>query len=96
VKDWGESVSELMFVKKITRNCTQYSLAWVFGSFRILLPFFQTSWRVGVLNSVIFNSFHNRVEFGTILEVLRNFGEVEPQTPPQVRHSTIVYIDFTV
>ena len=28
----------------------------------------------GVLNSAIFNSFHNRVEFGTILEGLRNFG----------------------
>ena len=43
-------------------------------SFRILLPFFRTSWCVGVLNSTIFNSFHNRVEFGTILEDLRNFG----------------------
>jgi len=32
------------------------------GSFRILLPFFRTSWGVGVLNSAIFNSFHNRVE----------------------------------
>jgi len=32
VKDWGESVSELMIEKKrtIARNCTQYSLAWVF------------------------------------------------------------------
>jgi len=44
------------------------------GSFRILLPFFRTSWGVGFLNSVIFNSFHSRVEFGTILEGLRNFG----------------------
>ena len=44
------------------------------GSFRILLPFFRTSWGVGVLNSAIFNSFQNRVEFGTILEGLRNFG----------------------
>ena len=44
------------------------------GSFRILLPFFRTSWGVGVLNSTIFNSFHNQVEFGTILEGLRNFG----------------------
>jgi len=45
------------------------------GSFRMLMPFFpQTSWGVGVLNSTIFNSFHNRVEFGTILEGLRNFG----------------------
>ena len=44
------------------------------GSFRILLPFFRTSWGDGVLNSSIFNSFHNRVEFGAILEGLRNFG----------------------
>jgi len=53
------------------------------GSFRILLPFFQISWGVGVLNSAIFNSFYNRVEFGTILEGLRNFGwgGVEPQPP---------------
>ena len=28
-------------------------------SFRILLPFFRTSWGVGVLNSAIFNNFHN-------------------------------------
>jgi len=42
--------------------------------FRILLPFFLTSWGVGVLNSAIFNSFHNQVEFGTILDGLRNFG----------------------
>jgi len=44
------------------------------GSFRILLPFFRTSCGVGVLNSAIFNSFHNRVEFGTILGGVRNFG----------------------
>jgi len=44
------------------------------GSFRILVPFFRTSWGVGVLNSAMFNSFHNRDEFGTILEGLRNFG----------------------
>ena len=43
------------------------------GSFRILLPFFRTSWSVGVLKSAISNSFHNRVEFGTNLEGLRNF-----------------------
>jgi len=43
------------------------------GSFRILLPFFRISWSVGVLNSAIFNSFHNQVEFGTILKGLRNF-----------------------
>ena len=44
------------------------------GSFRILLPFFRTSWGVGVLNSAIYNSFHNRVEFRTILCGLRYFG----------------------
>ena len=44
------------------------------GSFRIVLPFFRKSCGVGVLNSAIFNSFHNRVEFDTILEGLRNFG----------------------
>jgi len=44
------------------------------GSFRILLPFFRTSLSVGVLNSASLNSFHNRVEFGTILKSLRNFG----------------------
>jgi len=43
------------------------------GSFRILLPFFRTSWGVDFLNSEIFNSFHNRVEFDTILEGLWNF-----------------------
>jgi len=54
------------------------------GSFRILLPFFQPSWCVGVLNSAIFNSFHNRVEFGTILKGLRNFGGggLNPHNPP--------------
>ena len=36
------------------------------GSFRILLPFFRTSWGVGVLNSAIFNNFQNRFEFCTI------------------------------
>ena len=35
--------------------------------------FFRTSWGVGILNSAIFNSFQNRVEFGTILGDLRNF-----------------------
>jgi len=56
------------------------------GSFRILLPFFQTSRDVGFLNLAIFNSFHNRVEFDTILEGLRNLrggGGVEPPNPPR-------------
>jgi len=51
-----------------------------------LLPFYRISWGVGVLNSAIFNSFHNRVEFGTILESLRNFGGgfggLKPSNPP--------------
>jgi len=36
-------------------------------------PFFRTSWGVGFLNSAIFNSFHNRVDFGAILEGFRIF-----------------------
>jgi len=52
------------------------------GRFSILLLFFRTSWGVGVLNSAIFNSFHNGVEFGTILVGLWNFGGVEPPIPP--------------
>jgi len=47
------------------------------GSFRILVPFFRT----------IFNSLHNRGEFDTILEGLRNFGGgFKPSPPPSVRH----------
>jgi len=63
------------------------------GSFRTLLPFFLTSQGVGVLNSAIFNGFHNRVEFGTILEGLHNFGgggwdfsTPNPLPPSSVRH----------
>jgi len=50
--------------------------------------FFQTSWGVGVLNSLIFNSFHNWVQFGTILEGLRNLRGFEPPPPkpPSVHH----------
>ena len=43
--------------------------------------FFWTSWSVGVVNSAIYNNFHNQVEFGTILEGLRNFGEGEVEPP---------------
>jgi len=50
------------------------------GCFRILLPFFQTSWGDGILNSAIFNSLHSRVEFGMIFEGLRNFGGGIEQT----------------
>jgi len=44
--------------------------------------FFRTSWGVGVLNSAIFNSFHNRVDFGTILVGHRNFGGGEERFEP--------------
>ena len=43
----------------------------------------------GILNSAIFNSFHNRVEFGTILEGLGNFGGwgvLKTPNPPTVSH----------
>ena len=60
------------------------------GSFRILLPSSEHLGGAGVLNSGIFNVFHNRVEFGSILEGLRNFGGgFNPQTNPtplSVRH----------
>jgi len=62
------------------------------GSFRILLPFFRTSWGVGVLNTAIFNSFHNRVDFGTILEGLRNFGWGGGLKPPKPRRYVTVYV----
>ena len=63
------------------------------GGFRILLPFFRTSWGVGVLNSVIFNSFHNRVEFSMIFEGLPNFGGgFEP--PPPVHQCTETFFEL--
>ena len=73
--------TNLFFIANVKRLRTD-------GSFRILVPFFRTSWGVGVLNSAIFNSFHSRVEFGKILEGLRNFGGVEPppKHPTSVRH----------
>ena len=55
------------------------------GSFGILLYYFRISWGTGVLTSAIFNSFHNQVEFGTILEGLRNFGvggDLNTPNPP--------------
>jgi len=41
------------------------------GSFRILLPLFQTSWGVGLLNSIIFNSFQIGL---SLARFLRAFG----------------------
>ena len=69
------------------------------GSFRISLPFFRTSWGVGVLNSAIFNSFRNRVEFGTILEGLRNVGGgggFEPPKPPPLGTPLRCFISLVV
>ena len=42
---------------------------------------FRTSWGFGVLNSTIFNSFHNKIKFGTILEGLRNFASLNTENP---------------
>jgi len=52
----------------------------------------------GVLNSAIFNSFHNRVEFGTILEGLRNFGVggVVPPKRPSVRPCLVLFTTISV
>ena len=55
------------------------------GGFRILLPFFPNilgCWHPKFSNFL--TVFHIRVEFGTILEGLRNFSEgyLNPQTPP--------------
>ena len=54
------------------------------GSFRILLPFFWTSWGFGDLNSAIFNSFHKSgwvwYDFGGPSEFR---GGLTPQTPPR-------------
>jgi len=55
------------------------------GSFRILLPFFLTSWGVGALNSAIFNSFQNEVDFGLDFggpSEFRGGGGFKPLDPP--------------
>jgi hypothetical protein len=54
------------------------------GSFRILLFFFPPNiLGLGILNSAIFNTFHNWVEFGTILEDLWNLVRRGFETPPR-------------
>ena len=60
------------------------------------MPFFRTSWGVGVLNLPIFNCFHNRDEFGTISEGLRNFGGgfEHPKSPlgrPPTEHKRVIH-----
>jgi len=53
------------------------------GSFRILQPFFQISWDVVNLNSAIFISFHNWVDFGGPSEFVGGGGGfLTSQTPP--------------
>ena len=47
VKDWGESASDLMIVKKkkkerVTRDCTQYCLAWTF--YLLYMLYSNLSW----------------------------------------------------
>jgi len=74
------------------------------GSLRILLPFFPNilgCWLPKFSN--FFNSFHNRVEFGTILEGLRNFGGgggLNPPKPFSPRYATdcdsIVFAFYTI
>ena len=54
---------------------------------QVILEFyclFQASWGVGVLNSEIFNTFHNWVKFDTILEGVFGIsgGGFEPPKPP--------------
>ena len=63
------------------------------GSFGILLYYFRISWGTGVLTSAIFNSFHNQVEFGTILEGLRNFGGGGLTPPPgtPLQHEVVMF-----
>ena len=69
----------------VIANVKQYANL---GSFRILLPFFSEHLGgVGVLQSAIFNSFHNRVEFWHYFGGPSEFrGGVEPPNPPSARH----------
>ena len=58
--------------------------------------FFQTSWCVGIINSAIFfNSFHSRVEFGTIFwrtfGIFEGGGGLNTPNPPSVRHCVEVW-----
>ena len=65
------------------------------GRLRILLPFSDHLGVLAYLNSAIFISFHNRVEFGTILEGLGNLGGGglnTPTSPPPGYANAIIYM----
>ena len=74
---------------------------WTGGSFRILLPFFWTSWGVGILNSAIFKLIRmlewNTKHFPLNLQsglTLSNFGDVGGgfELRNQIRHCKTVCI----
>jgi len=56
------------------------------GSFRILLPFFRTSWGVGVLNSAIYKVFTIRLSLARFWRALGISRGLNPPTPPSIRH----------
>ena len=76
--------TNLFFIANVKQILTQVGL-------EFYCHFFRRSWCVGVLNSAIFNSFHNRVEFGTILEGLRNFVGEGLNTPASPSPNTPIY-----
>ena len=55
----------------VIANVKNYKPAVVLEFYCLL---FRMSWGFGALDSAIFNGVKNRVEFGTILECLRNLG----------------------
>jgi len=52
------------------------------GSFRILLPFFRTSWGVGVLNSTILKSFQTGLSLTRFWRAFGISGEGGLNPPP--------------
>ena len=56
------------------------------GSFRILLPFFRTSWGFGVLNSAIFKVFTTGLSLARFWRAFGIWGGFEPPKPPSVCH----------
>ena len=58
------------------------------GSFRILLPFFQTSWGVGVLNSTILTVFIIGLSLARFWRAFGISGVFEPPNPSSPRYTT--------